>query len=198
MGRAGECALHVPEKLRLRELAGNRRAIESHERPLGTAAPGVHERRDQLLPGPRLSAHEDRDVLGRNLRDRGDQSPHGHRLPDDRRDPACASGRIRLTDIGACFEVAHRSSLDDLVLVEQYDPAWVSHGRFGRPPEARRRTAYGCGPATASAAWPPGLPGDLQRLEGLDRSCSYVTHRRANGGRHVAHRWRKPDLVVRG
>src|SRR5438270_7782269 len=92
MGRAGECALHVPEKLRLRELAGNRRAIESHERHLGTAAPGVHERRDQLLPGPRLSAHEDRDVLGRNLRDRGDQSPHGHRLPDHRTDPTCASG----------------------------------------------------------------------------------------------------------
>src|SRR5207248_9513816 len=87
---------------------------------------------------------------------------------------------------------------DDLVLVKQYGPARAEHGRFGRPPEVRRRTAHGCGPATASAAWPPGLPGDLQRLEGLDRSCSYVTHRRANGGRHVAHRWRKPDLVVRG
>ncbi len=110
MARAGECALRVPEELRLGQLAGNGRAVESHQRRERAAALRVHEGRDQLLPGPGFSSHEDGDVLGRNARHQGEQAPHAGRVADDRGQPSRGSRRTQLPDLNDRFRMAHRSS----------------------------------------------------------------------------------------
>ena len=73
----------MAEQLGLRQLPRDRGAVEPHQRSRGPVALGVQERGDQLLSRSRLTPDEDRDVLGRDPRNRLQQLAHRGPVPDN-------------------------------------------------------------------------------------------------------------------
>src|SRR6185437_12069700 len=62
----GEGPTHMPEKLRLRQLSNQRRAVERHERPPRIRPQPMERTGYQLLPGPRLALNQHRHVERRD------------------------------------------------------------------------------------------------------------------------------------
>ena len=81
--RAGERPARVPEKLGFRQLAGNGRAVEAHERRLCAPALRVDERSDQLLARSGVAPHQHGDVARCHARDRVGQPAHRRRVAHD-------------------------------------------------------------------------------------------------------------------
>ena len=75
--RPGERPAHVPEQLRLEQLAGDRRAVDRDEGPLRPPAAGVDPPRDQLFAGAALAGDQHRRrAAGHAI---GDLERAGHR-----------------------------------------------------------------------------------------------------------------------
>ena len=74
---AGEAALLVAEELAFHELAGDRAAVDRHERAGRARALGVDGACHQLLAGARLAADVHRRLAARHLGDRAAQGHHG-------------------------------------------------------------------------------------------------------------------------
>ena len=149
--RAGERALLVPEHLALHEIARDRRAVHAHEWAVAPRALRMNRRRDQLLPGPRLTRDEHAGVGRRHARDQLPHARHrGARADHLAREPEILAQRARLAPhapqlerrrereqhpLGRqrLLEEVERAELRRLHRVAQAGPAaHHDHGHIGR------------------------------------------------------------------